>query len=90
MMVEEFNFRWSEIQNYIAEADAGLIPVSGQLELHRRCRYGVLLSPCLWCSLFVADLIVGMEEFELHFRKREGAQKSMGNKNKVHGRLGSL
>ena len=24
----------------------------------------------LWCSLFVADLIVGMEELELHYRCR--------------------
>ena len=39
-------FLWSEIQNYIAEADADLMPVPGQLELHCRCRYGVLLSPC--------------------------------------------
>ena len=46
MMADEFNFLWSEIQNYIAEADADLIPVPGQLELHGRCRYGVLLSPC--------------------------------------------
>ena len=46
MMADEFNFPWSEIQNYIAEADADLIPVPGQLELHDRCRYGVLLSPC--------------------------------------------
>ena len=37
---------WSEIQNYIAEADADLIPVPGQSELHGRCRCGVLLSPC--------------------------------------------
>ena len=27
-------------------ADADLIPVPGQLELHGRCRSGVLLSPC--------------------------------------------
>ena len=37
---------WSQIQTYIAEADTDLIPVPGQLELHGRCRYGVLLSPC--------------------------------------------
>ena len=30
MVADEFNFLWSEIQNYIAEADAGLIPVPGQ------------------------------------------------------------
>ena len=41
-----YNFLWSEIQNYIAEADADLIPVPGQLDLHGRCRYGVLLAPC--------------------------------------------
>ena len=46
MMADEFNFLWTEIQNYIAEADADLIPVPGQLELYGRCRYGVLLSPC--------------------------------------------
>ena len=46
MMADEFNFLWSEIQKYIAEADADLIPVPGQLELNGRCRYGVLLSPC--------------------------------------------
>ena len=47
-MADEFNFLWSEIQNYNAEADADLIPVPGQAELHGRCRYGVLLSPCSW------------------------------------------
>ena len=36
----------SEIQNYIAEADADLIPAPGQLELHGRCRCGVVLSLC--------------------------------------------
>ena len=60
-MADEFDFLWSEIQNYIAEADADLIPVPGQLELHGRCRCGVLLSPCFG-ALFVADLILGMEE----------------------------
>ena len=44
-VADEFNFLWSEIQNYIAEADADLIPVPGQIELHGRCRYGALLSP---------------------------------------------
>ena len=35
------------IQNYIAEADADLIPVPGQLELHMLSEIcGVLLSPC--------------------------------------------
>ena len=64
------NFLWSEIQNYIAEADADSIPVPGQLELHSRCRCGVLLSPCFG-ALFVADLSVGMEELELHCRCRD-------------------
>ena len=32
MMADEFNFLWSETQNYIAEADADLIPVPGQLQ----------------------------------------------------------
>ena len=45
MMADEFNFS-GRIQNYIAEAAADLIPIPGQLELHGRCRYGVLLSPC--------------------------------------------
>ena len=40
MMADEFNFLWSEIQNYITEADADLISVPGQLELYGRCRYG--------------------------------------------------
>ena len=44
MMADEMNFLWSEIQKYIAQADADLIPVPGQLELHGRCRCGVLLS----------------------------------------------
>ena len=70
MMADEFNFLWSQIQNYIAETDADLILVPGQLELHGGCRYGVLLSPC-FCALFlVADLILGMEELELHCRCR--------------------
>ena len=38
IMADEFNSLWSEIQNYIAEADADLIPVPGQLEWHGRCR----------------------------------------------------
>ena len=46
IMADEFNFLWSEIQNYIAEADADVIPVPGQLEIHGRCRYDVLLSLC--------------------------------------------
>ena len=69
MMADEFNFLWSKILNYIAEADADLIPVQGQLELHGRCRCGVLLSPCFG-ALFVADLFEGMEELELHYRCR--------------------
>ena len=70
MMADEFNFLRPEIKNYKAEADADSIPIPGRLELHGRCRYGVLLSPCFWCSLFVADLIMGMEELELHYRRR--------------------
>ena len=65
MMADEFYFLWSQIQNYIAEADADLIPVPGQLELHGRCSCGVLLSPCFG-ALYVADLILRMEEVELH------------------------
>ena len=68
-MADEFNFLRPEIKNYKAEADADLIPIPGQLELHGRCRCGVLLSAC-FCALFVADLIVGMEELELHYRRR--------------------
>ena len=52
MMADEFNSLRSEIWNYKAEADADLIPIPGQLELHGRCRYGVLLSPCFG-ALFV-------------------------------------
>ena len=52
MMADEFNCLLSEIQNYIAEADAVSIPVPGQLELHGRCRCGVLLSPC-FSALFL-------------------------------------
>ena len=71
MMADEFNFLRPEIRNYKADADADLIPIPGQLELHCRCRCGVLLSIC-FCALFVADLIVGMEEIllELHYRCR--------------------
>ena len=51
-MADEFNFLWLEDQNYSAKADADLIPVPGpgQLDLHGRCRYGVLLSPCFGAS----------------------------------------
>ena len=69
MMADEFNFPRPEIKNYKAEADADLIPVAGQLELRGRCRCSVLLSTC-FCALFVADLIVGMEDLELHYRRR--------------------
>ena len=30
MMADKFNLLWSEIQNYIAEGDADVIPVSGE------------------------------------------------------------
>ena len=43
-------------------------PVPGQLGLHGRCRCGVLLSPCFG-ALFVADLVVGMEELQLQQRQ---------------------
>ena len=69
MMADEFSSLRPEIKNYKAEADADLIPIPGQLELHGRCRCGVLLSPCFG-ALFVADLIAGMEELELHYRRR--------------------
>ena len=69
MMADEFNSLRPEIKNYKAEADADLIPIPGQLELHGRCRYGILLSPCFG-ALFVADLIAGVEELELHYRRR--------------------
>ena len=69
MMADEFNLLWSKIENYIAEADADLIPVQGQVELHGRCRCGVLLSP-RFGALFVADLILGVEDLELHYRCR--------------------
>ena len=69
IMADEFNFSRPEIKNYKAEADADLIPIPGHLELHGRCRGGVLLSTC-FCAIFVADLIVGMEELELHCRRR--------------------
>ena len=65
MMADKFNFLRPETKNYKAEADADLIPIQGPLELHGRCRCGVLLSTC-FCAPFVADLIVGMEELELH------------------------
>ena len=67
MMADEFKVFWSEIQNYIAEADADLIPVPGQFELHGRCRNGSLAVSIVWCSLFVADLIVGMEESDSQY-----------------------
>ena len=69
MMADEFNFLRPEVKNYKAEADADLIPLPGQLELYGRCRWGVLLSAC-FSALFVADVIVGMEELELHYRCR--------------------
>ena len=65
-----FLILWSQIQNYIAEADADRIPVAGQLELHGRCRYRVLLSPCFGACYSSQIKIVGMEELELHYRCR--------------------
>ena len=70
MMADEFNFLWSQIQYCIAEADADFIPAPGQLELHGRCRRGVLLSPCFG-ALLVAALNVGMEELEKYCRCRK-------------------
>ena len=54
----------------IAEADADLVLVRGQLQLHGRYRCGVLLSPCFG-ALFVTDRIVGMEEVELQLAKAD-------------------
>ena len=62
----EFNFLWSQISELLCR---DLFPVPGQLELHGRCRCGVLLSPCFG-ALFVADLIVGMEELELQTQRQ--------------------
>ena len=61
VMADELNFLWSQIVNYTTEADAD-IPNScpRPLESHGRRRSGVSLSPRLG-ALFVADLIVGME-----------------------------
>ena len=61
MMADEFNSLRPEIKNYKPEADADLIPIPVQLELHGRCRCGVLLSTC-FCALVVADPIVGIED----------------------------
>ena len=55
MMADESNFLCSEIQNHIAEADADSILVPGKLELHGRCRYGVLLSPCC-AALYLSQI----------------------------------
>ena len=55
MMADEFNFLRLEIKNYKAEADADLIPIPGQLELHGRCRCGVLVSTC-FCALYLLQI----------------------------------
>ena len=55
IMPDEFDFLWSEIQNDIAEADADLIPVPGQFELHGGCRCGVLLPPC-FSALYLSQI----------------------------------
>ena len=52
---------WSQIQKLIAEADPDLIPVPGQVELHGRCRCLCLALSMLWCSICVADQMLGME-----------------------------
>ena len=36
MMADEFNFLWSQIQNYMADADADVIPVPGQFQKNPR------------------------------------------------------
>ena len=68
IMADEFNFL---VENFIAEAYADLIPARDQLELHGRCRCGVLLSPCKWTKYIVADLIVGMKAVALRYRSLE-------------------
>ena len=50
-----FFFLRPEIKNHKAEADADLIPIPGQLELHGRCRCGVLLSTC-FCALYLLQI----------------------------------
>ena len=61
----------NELNSILAQmmTDDILIPVPSHLELHGRCRCGVLLSPCFG-ALSVADLIVGMDALELHYRCR--------------------
>ena len=56
MMADEFNnFSRPEIKNYKAEADADIISISGQLQLHGRCRCGVVLSTC-FCALYLLQI----------------------------------
>ena len=64
LMADEFNFLWSEIENCIAEADADLIPVPGQLELVIYMVDADMVSCCLHAleSPVVADLLVELEE----------------------------
>ena len=73
---DEFNFLWSEIQDHIAEADADLTPVPGQLEPHGRCRYGVLLSSCF--GLFSCPLGHFVAGFFQSSLRIAGAGFSMG------------
>ena len=70
IMADEFNFLWSEIQNCIAEADADLNSCPRPIRATWQMQIWCLAVFMLWCFLFVADLIVGMEELELHYRCR--------------------
>ena len=71
MMADKFNYLRPEIKNDKAEADVDLIPIPGQLErITWQMQMWCLAVYMLLCSLLVADLIVGMEELELHYRCR--------------------
>ena len=74
MMADEFNFSGREFRITLQRQISDLISVPDQIEVHGRCRCGVLLSPCFGALLVVDPiaiaLIVGMQELELHYRCR--------------------
>ena len=70
MMADEFNFLRPEIKNFQSRGRCRFNSYPRPIRITWQMQMWCLAVYMLLCSLFVADLIVGMEELELHYRRR--------------------
>ena len=70
IMADELNFLRPEIGNYKAEGRCRFNSYPRPIRITWQMQMWCLAVYMLLCSLFLADLIVGMEELELHYRCR--------------------